>query len=139
MPGFGVFHDDVVGLVKDVGTITVGTVLGQIAILVDVRVDGLDSVFGVLFVESIEQFVEIAEFLGRIVFKDLDLDVTLEFAVKDGEDWGVFVRVDDFRIASGFVWLAREGWLLRASARDEDGGDGGAERDDELPFHAFTS
>ena len=57
MPAFRISHQHIVRLIKNIGAVTVRTVLFQIDILIHIRVHGIYVIFFIFFIKGIQNLL----------------------------------------------------------------------------------
>ena len=81
----GEFHQNVVRLIKDVGTIAERSVQREVGVGVHIGVHRHDAVLGIRLVECVEQLVKIADGDRGVVLQHPYRDIAFDLSVEFGE------------------------------------------------------
>ena len=81
----GEFHQNVVRLIKDVGTIAERSVQREVGVRVHIGVHRRDAVLGIRLVECVEQLVKIADGDRGVILQHPNCDIAFDLSVEFGE------------------------------------------------------
>ena len=81
-----VLHDDVVCLIPDVRAVAVGSVGGEVGILVGIHALGRDALVRIGLVEGVYECLDVSELDGGVVLEDLDDRTLFQLTGELGHD-----------------------------------------------------